>query len=73
MIDHQFLLTLMLGKEYVKNNKTFERFFLSTEKDLDYLSLKESILMHVAKATSRCEIVVTGQDVMDLLRVDLTR
>ena len=28
-IDHQFLLTLMLGKEYVKNNKTFDRSSIS--------------------------------------------
>ena len=48
-IDHPFLLTLMLGKEYVKNNKTFERLFLSTEKDLDYLSLKERKPLHAVK------------------------
>lgn len=70
-VDHPFLLTLMLGKEYVTHNPTFERFFNSTEKDLDYLSLKESILLHLSKATSRCELVVTGQDVRELVSVNL--
>lgn len=70
-VDHPFLLTLMLGKEYVAHSPTFERFFNSTEKDSDYLSLKEAILLHLSKATSRCELVVTGQDVRELLSVDL--
>ena len=70
-VDHPFLLTLMLGKDHVARNQSFKRFFMSTEKDSDYLALKESIYLHLSKACSRCELVVTCQDVGELLRVNL--
>jgi hypothetical protein len=52
--DHPFLLTLMLGKEYVKRSKTFTQFFESTERDRDFLALKEAITLHLQKASSQC-------------------
>jgi len=69
--DHPFLLTLMLGRHYVEHNPTFHSFFTSTEKDSDFIALKEAILLHLSKATSRCEVVVTCPDIRDMSRLDL--
>lgn len=71
--DHPFLLTLMLGQEYVQRNPTFRQFQMSTERDADYLALKEAILLHLDRASSRCELVVAGPDIAQLLNVNLTQ
>ena len=71
--DHPFLLTLLLGKEYVQHTPAFRSFFNSTERDSDYLSLKEFILLHLGRAHSRCEFVFTSQNIRELLSVDLNR
>lgn len=50
-----------------RRSSTLERFVQSTERDLDYLSLKESILLHLERATSRSELVLTGQDLREVV------
>lgn len=69
--DHPFLVTLMLGQEYVASNPTFHKIHLATEKDADYLALKEAIILHLHQASSRFEVVVAGSDLVELLRVNL--
>lgn len=71
--NHPFLFTLMLGKEYVQGNPTFKRFYESTEKNFDYLSLVEAIILHLTKATSRCEVVLTSGRVDEVLHVNLVK
>lgn len=71
--DHPFLLTLLLGREYVQHNPVFASFFNSIDKQSDYLSLQESINLQLCRASSRCELAVTGQNLRALLKVNLNR
>ena len=69
--DHPFLLTLLLGKDYVHNNALFRQLCDSTEREADFLSLKESIILHLFRARARCEIVVSSHRLSSLCKIDL--
>ena len=71
--DHPFLLTLMLGREYVSSSSTFRKVWLAAERDGDFTALREAIRLHLDPASARCEVVITGSDLGKLLRVDLPR
>ena len=71
--DHPFLLTLMLGRDYVRSNSTFRKVWLAAEMDGDFTALREAIQLHLDPASARCEVVITGSDLAELVRVDLSQ
>lgn len=65
--SHPFLLTLMLGRDYVKNNNNFGNLVERTEGLADYKALKEAVILQLSRATARFEVAVTSSSLRDAL------
>lgn len=70
--SHPFLLTLLLGQDYIKTHKAFGHLLELTESMGDYIALKEAILLQLSRASARFEVVVTAPRLRDVLRCNLS-
>ena len=69
--DHPFLLSAMLGREYISTRREFSHIRQSTEENADYLMLRESLRLQLEEdPRARFEVVVSSRSIGDLLEVD---
>lgn len=71
--EHPYLLTLLLGKQYIKSRKHFKYIVNATEHHKDFLQLKEAIVLNLFSAKARFELVCTSRSLGDLFLVDINR
>ena len=72
--DHPFLLTYLLGREFVlANPRKFQAILDSTEKLGEFHSLAEAIRNQLGRCEARFEVVVTARTLAELRNVDLPR
>lgn len=58
---HPFLLSYLLGKDYVGSRREFGGVVRSTVHDLDFYMLQESLTLHLANNRARFEVAVTSR------------
>lgn len=68
---HPFLLSMLLGKDYVADRRAFRGIRESTAGDADYLQFKEAVALQVEEAKARFEVAVTTRRLQAVLQVDL--
>ena len=66
-IDHPFLLTYILGKEYIEAAPHMHQLYESTILDRDYSQIRESIIFNLYNSVARIEVVLSSHSVLDLL------
>ena len=66
-IDHPFLLTYILGKEYIKATPRMRQLYESTILDRDYAQIVESIILNLYNSLARIEVVLSSESVLDVL------
>lgn len=69
---HPFLLSILLGKDYVASRKAFQGIKESTAQDADYLSFKEAVALQVEETKARFEVAITTRLLPAILEVNLT-
>ena len=69
--SHPFLLTLLLGRDYVRRNRNFRHLVECTEGLKEYKALKEAVLLQLSQATARFEVVVTSANLREALKCDI--
>ena len=70
--SHPFLLTLLLGQEYVRNDNKFRHLVDRTEGLKDYKALKEAVLLQLSRASARFEVAVTSPTLRGALRCNIS-
>lgn len=71
--EHPYLVSLLLGRDFIKSNKHFAYVLEATEGMRDYHQLKESILLQLSRPKARFELVATSRSLRDVLSVSLNR
>lgn len=70
---HPFLLSFILGRQYVSTKPSMKALRESTEQELDYRILMEAVVRQLSNSHARFEVVVTSTSLTDLLDVDSTK
>lgn len=70
--SHPFLLTILLGREYVRSNPLFRHLYECTEELNEYLKLREAIILQLTRATGRFEVVATSARLKELISCDFS-
>ena len=70
--SHPFLLTLLLGRDYIRHNSNFRHLVQQTETLLDYCAMREAVLLQLSRAAARFEVAVTSSRLRDVLLCDLS-
>lgn len=65
--DHPFLVSMLLGQNYIRNNPHFKKIAESTVKHVDINALKETIILQLSLTHARIEFVATSTSVNDVL------
>ena len=71
--DHLFLISHLLGRNYIRSHSTFRHIAECTEGMKEYRALHEAILTMLHRAEARMEFVVTSRYMDSVAMVNLSR
>ncbi len=71
--QHPFLMSLLLGKEYVRRTAAFKHVWECTAKSKEFLALREAVGIQISNnLRARFEATVTSRSLTDILQMDLS-
>ena len=70
---HPYLLSFLLGRQYVAGKRELRAIQDSTANELDYRILTEALVQQLSASRARFEVVATSRNLEALLDVDVTR
>ena len=70
---HPFLLSFLLGREYIASKRSLRAVHDATEREVDYATLREALLLNVTGNRARFEVAVTSRRLDSLLAFNSTR